>query len=105
MIRNLDTDQGKKEYSDFNFDIGVAKTYDSGWKTGVVVKNLLAEDYLTALGNTIKIEPQARIGIAHSNEWTTVALDVDLNESESAGFDSNTQYAALGGRNSANLLA
>lgn len=93
---DFDSDQGEKEYSDFNMDIGVAKDFENGWKTGLVVKNLIGEDYKTVLGNTVKIEPQARIGVSHNTDWTTVALDVDLNESESVGFDSKTQYVGLG---------
>ena len=93
---DFDSDQGEKEYSDFNFDIGVAKDFDNGWKSGLVVKNLIAQDYLTVSNNIIKIEPQARLGVSHRTEWTTVAFDVDLNESEATGFDSKTQYAGIG---------
>ena len=93
---DFDSDQGEKEYTDFNFDIGAAKDYANGWKTGLVVKNVIGEEYKTVLGNTVKIEPQARLGVAHSTDWTTVALDVDLNESEAVGFDSKTQYVGLG---------
>lgn len=93
---DFETDQGKKEYSDFNLDLGVAKDFANGWKSGFVVKNIIAQEYQTVLGNTIKIEPQARLGVAHSTDWTTVAFDVDLNESEATGFDSKTQYAGFG---------
>jgi len=93
---DFDADQGKKEYADFNFDIGVAKDFANGWKSGLTVRNVIAQDYQTALGNIIKIEPQARVGISHATDWTTVALDVDLNESEATGFDSKTQYAGVG---------
>ncbi|MFC1747895.1 conjugal transfer protein TraF [Pseudomonadota bacterium] len=93
---DFDSDLGKKEYSDFNLDIGIAKDHMNGWKTGLVVKNVIAEEYQTVLGNTVKIEPQARAGVSHSTDWTTVALDVDLNESDAVGFDSKTQYVGLG---------
>ncbi|HED39572.1 MAG TPA: hypothetical protein ENJ13_03985 [Chromatiales bacterium] len=93
---DFDADQGKKAYSDFNLDVGVGKTFAKGWKSGLVVKNLIAQDYKTVLGNTIKIEPQARAGLSHSTEWSTVAVDIDLNESDSTGFDARTQYAGFG---------
>ncbi len=93
---DFETDQGKKEYTDFNFDLGVAKDYGNGWKTGLVVKNAIGQDYQTVLGNTIKVEPQGRIGVSHKTDWTLVAIDIDLNESESLGFDSKTQYAGIG---------
>lgn len=92
----IDADQGKKEYSDFNFDIGAAKDYGNGWKVGLVVKNLIGQEYETVLGSGLKIEPQARLGVSHATQWTTVALDVDLNESESFGFDAKTQYIGFG---------
>lgn len=92
----IDADQGKLEYSDANLDIGLAKDYGNGWKVGFAMKNLISQEYTTVLGNSLKIEPQARLGVAHATKWTTVALDVDLNESESFGFDSKTQYLGLG---------
>jgi len=95
-VAELDAELGKMEYSDFNVDVGVAKDFASGWKSGFVVKNLIAQEYKTVLGNSVKIEPQARVGVSHSTDWTTVSLDIDLNESEAVGFDSNTQYIALG---------
>ena len=107
---DFETDQGEKEYTDFNLDVGVAKSYDSGWKTGLVVKNIISQEYetspfvtadlvaagVTAAPSKIKIEPQARVGISHSTEWTTVALDVDLAENEAVSFEPKTQFAALG---------
>lgn len=93
---DFNADEGKKEYSDFNLDLGAAKDYGNGWKVGMVVKNLIANEYATALGSTLKIAPQARLGVAHSTKWTTVSMDVDLNESEAFGFDSRTQYLGLG---------
>ncbi len=92
----LDIDTGTREYDDFNLDIGMAKDFNNGWKLGVVAKNLIANDYETVLGNVIKVEPQLRAGVARSNEWLTLAADVDLVENEPAGFDSKTQYVGLG---------
>ena len=103
---SIDAEQGKKEYSDFNLDIGIAKDYANGWKVGMVVKNLISNEYATApyvtpgltapAVATLKIAPQARVGVAHFTEWTTVSMDVDLNKSESFGFDTETQYIGLG---------
>ena len=92
----FDFDDGKKDYSDFNFDFGAAKDFGNGWKAGAVIKNLLAEDYETVFGNVIKIEPQVRIGASKSNDWLTLAADIDLVENEPAGFESKTQYLGLG---------
>ena len=93
---DFDFDDGKKDYSDLNFDLGAAKDFGNGWKVGAVAKNLLAEDYTTVFGNVIKIEPQLRVGASKSNEWLTLAADIDLVENEPAGFESKTQYLGLG---------
>ncbi len=94
---DFDSDTGKNDYSDFNFDIGAAKDYGNGWKAGAVVKNLLANDYTTVRGNVIKIEPQLRVGASKSNDLWTLAADLDLVENEPAGFESKSQYLGLGG--------
>lgn len=92
----FDADTGTKDYDDFNIDIGVAKDFNNGWKTGFVAKNLIANDYETVRGNIVKVEPQLRVGVSRANEWLTLAADVDLVENEPAGFDSKTQYVGLG---------
>ncbi|MGE3480313.1 MAG: conjugal transfer protein TraF [Gammaproteobacteria bacterium] len=92
----VDLDQGERKDSGFNVDVGFAKDHGNGWKSALTIRNLLAREYETSLGNTFRIEPMARLGVAHQNEWVTVAADIDLTENEPAGFDSKTQYAALG---------
>jgi len=89
-------DSGEATESNFNLDVGLAKDFDNGWKTGLTVKNLMTQDYVTVLGNTIKVEPQARLGVSHQTDWTLVAVDVDLTENEPAGFESKSQYVGLG---------
>lgn len=98
---NVDTadvtlDQGKKSYTDLNMDVGMAHDYGNNWKIGLVVKNLLSKNYTTALGNSIKLDPQARWGLAYAGPMTTVALDVDLIKNKATGFDPASQNIALG---------
>lgn len=93
---DIDLDQGEQSDTDFNVDVGVAKDYGNGWKAGLAVRNLLSREYTTVLDNKLKIEPMARLGISRRNEWITVAADLDLTENEPAGFESKTQYAAVG---------
>lgn len=101
-------DDYKAEYSNFNFDLGAAKDYGNGWRTGFVVKNVLPQtlDFKkaptpgttpVATGEKLSLRPQARIGASHANSWSTVALDVDLTRNDPAGLESATQYIALGG--------
>lgn len=99
------------KYSSFNFDLGAAKSYNNGWRTGFVVKNVIPQSYDFKSTNTpgtpqvvtgtLNLKPQARVGVSHENSWSTVALDVDLTQNDPAGFENKTQYAALGGEVSA----
>lgn len=93
----IDFDMGKREYSDTNLDIGVAMDYGSGYKTGLVVKNVQSKSYDTVLGNKIELKPQARLGMSHHNNWSIVGVDVDLTKNDPAGFlGKQTQFAAIG---------
>jgi len=93
---DINKDQGRLDYSGSNFDIGFAKDLGSGFKGGLVGKNMLARDYTTALGNTIQVRPQIRAGVSHQTPWSTVAFDLDLSENKPVAFDKPTRYAALG---------
>src|SRR3569623_463452 len=93
---DLSLDQGKKTYTDFNIDLGALHRYSNGWSTGVVVKNLIPQTYKTSLGNSIKLDPQARLGLAYEHSWITVASDIDLLENAAVGFDGPSQYLSLG---------
>lgn len=95
------------KYSHVNFDIGLAKNYGNGWRTGFVVKNVIPHTYdfknaptpgATPLptGNSINLKPQARIGGSHTTSWSTVALDLDLTTNDPAGLENKSQYLALG---------
>lgn len=84
--------------SDFgiNLDAGMAKALGDSWRVGFTVKNLLAQEYETALGNELKIEPMARIGASYRNSCLTLASDLDLTENDSTGYEPKTRYASLG---------
>ena len=98
------------EYNLINFDLGAAKNYNNGWRSGIVIKNIIPQkqDFKraptlgvgatpVATGSKLSLMPQARVGVSHSNNWSTVALDVDLTRNDPAGFENATQYVALGG--------
>lgn len=92
----IDFDRGKRDSSNVNFDLGIAKDYDNRFKAGLVVKNLLSKSYDTVLGNKVEVKPQARFGVSHHTGWTTVGFDVDLTENDLGGFGNSSQYAAIG---------
>jgi hypothetical protein len=94
----INADAGQKEEASGNIDLGVTKTYGDAYKAGLVVKNVLKKEYTTALGNKIELKPQARVGVSHHRGWANVGVDVDLTKNDpiAAGFDKETQFAAVG---------
>ncbi|MDH4286392.1 MAG: conjugal transfer protein TraF, partial [Gallionella sp.] len=97
------------EYSHFNFDVGAAKNYGDGWRSGFVIKNVIPHTYdFKRIANNappgsakittgeIKLNPQARLGASHTNSWSTVAMDLDLTANNPAGLEKKSQYLALG---------
>lgn len=93
----IDADKGRSPYvRNWNVDLGFAKNLGSGFKMGVVGKNLVSRSYTTVLGNTIEIKPNYRAGIAHVTPRTTLAMDVDLNENQGVAFGKPTQFLGVG---------
>lgn len=90
-------DTGRKAYTSMNLDIGAVQDFKNGWRGGMAVKNVVPKDYETALGNIIETAPQLRVGVSRSSSWTTVTADLDITENDPVGFDSKTQYLAVGG--------
>ena len=96
-------------YSTLNFDAGLAKTYLNGWRTGIVVKNVIPQSFdfknapsagatPVANGSTFYLNPQVRGGISYEYpKWFTVALDADLTRNDPAGLEDPSQCVALGG--------
>lgn len=98
---DFDADDYTKEYTHFNMDIGLAKDYANGWRTGVVVRNIISQEYDTyrfgqKTGNTIKTEPQVRLGISHQGELYTLAADLDVTENDPVGYEGDSRYLAMG---------
>lgn len=91
----LDDDELKRN-SMLNFDFGMSKEYGV-WKTAFVVKNLLARkrDYGKS-GETFKIEPQMRAGLAYQSRRAVFEFDLDLTKNEEVGFGSETMFASIG---------
>lgn len=99
---NMTPEDSIAEYNTFNFDLGAAKEYNNGWRTGFVIKNVIPQklDFKklsVPTGESLSLMPQARIGVSKANSWSTVALDVDLTRNDPAGLENPTQYIALGG--------
>lgn len=104
---NINGSDFTAKYSHINFDLGLAKQHGNGWRTGLVVKNIIPHTYnfknaptpgATPMptGNTLKLKPQARVGASHTTSWSTVAMDLDLTTNDPAGLEKKSQYLALG---------
>lgn len=102
------------KYNALNIDMGVAKSYNNGWRTGVVVKNLIPENFnfmsiasgaasgsVQSVTGQLNLNPQARLGVSHENVWSAVAFDLDMTKNNPAGLENQSQYAGIGGELSA----
>ncbi len=107
-IGDVNGDNYSTDYSDFNLDIGVAMDHQNGWRSGLVIKNVISQDYKamntdpntgveSPTGMVVSLKPQARVGVSHTTEWSTLALDVDLTRNEALGIiGDKSQFVALG---------
>lgn len=93
---NTDIDKGRKDYTDANFDLGMAMKLSEKVKIGLVAKNVISKDYKTILNNTVSVDTQYRTGIAYQNDWVLLAADADLTKNEGFGFENDTQNIAVG---------
>lgn len=85
-----------KDYSSFNFDVGISKQLNANWKSGVAIKNLLPQSFDTPLGNSFDLKPAIRIGTSYQNNWVTAAVDVDVTKNTLPASGIQSQYIALG---------
>jgi hypothetical protein len=93
---DIDADTGRKDYSDINFDLGMAKDLGSGFKAGLVGKDMISRTYTTVRDNKIELKPQYRAGLSHHSSWTTIAVDVDLNKTKPIAFEQEAQFWGVG---------
>jgi hypothetical protein len=97
-----DIDDYSETYEDFNMDIGFAKDFENGWRIGSTIKNVISQEYETKNPQNdtqlIEISPQVRAGVSYQNDWTTIAVDLDITENDAFGtLDGGTsQFLALG---------
>jgi hypothetical protein len=105
---NTESKDYEANYTMTNFDIGIATSDIIGWRTGLVVKNVIpySLDYKRALipgttpvrtGQTLELKPLVRVGLSHTTSWSTVALDIDVTRNDPVGYEKQSQYVALGG--------
>lgn len=95
--QDIPDDKGRKDYRSSNLDIGLVKELGTGFKFGLVGKNVIARSFTTVVGRSIELKPQVRAGLAHQTSASTVAIDVDVTENDAVGFDKPTRYLGIGG--------
>ena len=107
-LSNFNANDYRSDFNMINFDLGLAQNFRNGWRTGLVIKNVIpyfpgykratvAGGIPIETGESLRLIPQSRIGVSHTNPWSTVALDMDLYRNNPAGLERYTQYIALGG--------
>lgn len=100
-LSNVSGSDYMAEYNIANFDLGIAQNFRNGWRAGAVVKNVIpyARDFKNAsiaTGSYLNLLPQTRVGISHTNRWSTLAMDVDVYRNKPIGLENDTQYISLG---------
>ena len=90
------TSNGRREYDDFNLDVGATTALDGHYRLGIGIKDVLPRDYETALGGAVKLRPRVRAGIAHRSGNMQLAADLDLTRNAPVGFESATRELAVG---------
>jgi hypothetical protein len=86
----------RRSSSNMNLDLGVAAPVSRRVTAGLVLRNLVSQDYGTIEGEVIRLRPQARAGIAWQSGLWTLAADLDLTENRALGFGPKTRFLSLG---------
>jgi hypothetical protein len=81
-------------------DLGFAVDLSDSFRLGLSLRNLINDEF-DVKGQTLNFETEAKIGIAYSNRFLTVAMDYELIENEpllaNPTFEGlKTQYIAIG---------
>lgn len=92
----------RKDYTDMNVDLGVLKDFGNGFYTGLVVRDLVPHTYKTAPDRrgrveTIKLRPQARVGVGYDRGWYRLGVDADLTKNQPVAFEQATRFIGVGG--------
>ncbi len=97
---NSQTDFDAKDYLDnkatLNLDAGLASRLDSATTWGVSVRDLLPNRVTTKIGNTIKLYPRVRTGLAvQRGDWLYTS-DLDLTRNRAVALADPTQFLSVG---------
>ncbi len=104
---DFDSNDFTKSETSFNFDIGIARQFGAtkSWTAGLAVRNVIPTTYdftpnkLASVNQNnldMKIEPQVTVGISHTSDWHTIAVDLDLTENRHFGLEDDEQFLSVG---------
>lgn len=100
-LKDFDLDDIKVELDDVTtLDLGFALDLTDTWRIGLVIKNLITDEFQVA-SNTFELDTEYRAGIAYHTNFMVLGLDVDLIENDpllsSPNFDGlKTRLVAVG---------
>lgn len=108
---NFDADEYMQDEGNFNLDVGASFEPGGGFLFGLMLRDALSYEYdsVVTLGEsfTYKVGPVATAGVSWTNDWFTLAADVDLNARERVdegaagigglGISDDTQMWHVGG--------
>jgi len=89
-------DEFRRDHTRFNMDAGMVYSHDSPWEWGVVVRNLVPQNFYTVEGDRIDVRPLVRAGVGYRTRPLRLTLDVDVTKNEPLGFDPDKQYLSMG---------
>lgn len=94
-------DSNRTDYFTANIDVGFAKNWPEvlkgNFRGGVVIKDLIPQNFESKSGTQLSIRPKLRIGAAHETRWTTLSADLDITENQPLKYGVPTRYLGLGG--------
>lgn len=96
---DIEIEEDRTSEDAFNADFGMASMWDNGIRVGFIAKNLASQEFTSARGNTLSLDPQFRAGVSHHTDISTIGIDIDLTENDpvAEGFGRSSQYAGIGG--------
>lgn len=80
----------------FNLDLGAAVTVASHWRVALAVKDAREKTVTTAIGEKLKLQPRARLGLGYVSDTLDVGLDADLDKTANLQGETERQDVSLG---------
>lgn len=106
-VNSFDSDEFKfssdvfaRDDSGFNLDVGASLRFGKKFNVGLVVKDLIEEDYATVMlqgfSAVYNVDTEATAGLAYNGSTLTLAVDMDLMKNKSFDQLGKTQFLRAG---------